>query len=281
MVGFLAGTAFGLALAAAPAPAWAQEAETPGQVFFDCLSACPAMVVIPAGSFMMGLTGEEARDDGLRNEAGRRHRVTLQYAFAVGRHEVTYDEWDACVADGGCPREGRPRPRTNGPGHDEGWGRGQRPVINVSWDDAQQYVGWLSSRTGRRYRLLSESEWEYAARAGTTSLYSTGHTITANDANFVDTGHARTLPVGSFGPNAFGLYDMHGNVAEWVQDCRSLDYDGAATDGSVSTGGICSEHSVRGGSWYSRAKGLRSAVRSWRPNVGRVSNLGFRVARGL
>ena len=150
-------------------------------------------------------------------------------AFALGQTAVTFDQWDACVADGGC---------TLSPG-DGGWGRGDRPVINVSWDDAKEYVTWLSYRTGRQYRLPSESEWEweYATRAGTTDRFNTGDCISTELANFNGPGfaqgctlgvlRARTLPVGSFAPNAFGLYDTHGNVWEWVQDCWNENYVGA------------------------------------------------------
>ena len=141
--------------------------------------------------------------------------------FAVSKLEVTADEWDACVVLGGCTW---PAPET-------GFGRGTRPVMNVSWDDAQQYVAWLSTRTGKTYRLLSEAEWEYAARAGTSTAYFWGNEIGNGNANCNGCGsqwdHRRTAPVGSFAPNAFGLHDMHGNVWEWVQDCMHEDYNGA------------------------------------------------------
>ena len=186
-----------------------------GAVFRDC-PACPEMVVIPAGTFQMGSPASEAgRDD----DEGPRREVTLR-SFAMGVTEVTFDEWDACVRGGGCSGY---RP------DDQGWGRGSRPVINVSWGDVQAYVRWLSESTEAAYRLPSESEWEYAARAGTTTPFHTGSTISTDQANYngnytYGSGsrgryRGRTTSVGTFAPNAFGLYDVHGNVREWVEDC--------------------------------------------------------------
>jgi hypothetical protein len=180
--------------------------------------------------------------------------------FEAGRFEVTFAEWDACVADGGCNGYSPP---------DEGWGRGRRPVINVSWNDAQTYVQWLSQRTGRRYRLLTEAEWEIAARAGTTTEYSWGYDppvcdqSARNGANFSDCNDDRTRPVGSFRPNGFGLYDVHGNVWEWVQDA----------DGSWRV--------RRGGSRGDYPNGLRSANSLWSSSTLRSGSLGFRLAREL
>ena len=145
--------------------------------------------------------------------------VTIARSFAVGKFEVTFAEWDACVSAGGCSH----RPETE-------WGRGKQPVMRVSWDDTQQYVGWLSRHTGKTYRLLTEAEWEYAARAWTTTRYAFGDTISKSQAQFSEGtwGSAgKTVAVGSFRPNAFGLYDMHGNVWEWVQDCWNDSYNGA------------------------------------------------------
>jgi formylglycine-generating enzyme required for sulfatase activity len=186
-------------------------------------------------------------------------------SFEVGRYEVTFAQWDACVAAGGC----------NGyrPG-DEGWGRGNRPVINVSWNDAQAYVRWLSQRTGQRYRLLTLAEWEIAARAGTTTNFSWGDQDPVcdqnarNGANFRACTDDRTRPVGSFQPNAFGLYDVHGNVSEWLEDC-------------LESGSACSNRKVRGGSWYADPQYLRSASQSANDATIPGNNLGFRVARTL
>ena len=228
----------------------------------DC-AECPAMVVVPAGTFTMGAPASEPRSD----DDERPQRTVSVPAFAAGAFEVTFAEWDACVAAGGCDSY---RP------DDEGWGRGQRPVVNVSWQHAQRYVEWLSLRSGHRYRLLSESEWEYAARAGTETPFHTGETITQQQANFRGT---QTTPVGSFAPNAFGLRDMHGNVGEWVQDCYGS-YESAPVDGSAVDEEDCAARVVRGGSWrFSYAEDTRSAFRSdYRPVV-RGDSIGFRVAR--
>ncbi|MBU6408677.1 MAG: formylglycine-generating enzyme family protein [Alphaproteobacteria bacterium] len=178
--------------------------------------------------------------------------------FEAGRYEVTFAEWDACVAAGGC----------NGYRPDDE-GRGRLPVINVSWNDAQAYVQWLSQRTGRQYRLLTEREWEIAARAGTTTEYSWGDDppvcdqTARNGANFSECTDDRTRPVGSFRPNGFGLYDVHGNVWEWVQDAEGT------------------SRVLRGGSWLGSPQGLRSAIRvRGYPSI-RNGDWGFRLARDL
>lgn len=221
-------------------------------------------------------TSEPQRD----SDEGPQHQVRIGYALAVGKYEVTFAEWDACAAAGGC---GGYRP------DDRGWGRGNRPVINVSWDDTQRYLRWLTSRTGKRYRLLSEAEWEYAARAGTTTPFAFGATISPNQANYVGTSayaggpngihRGQTVVVGSFRPNAWGLYDMHGNVWEWVEDCSNESYVGAPSDGSAWTGGGCSKRILRGGSWYSESRNLRSAIRVRAETDFRILYYGFRVAR--
>ena len=240
-----------------------------GDVFRDCPS-CPEMVTIPAGTFRMGSPESEEGHD--RNE-GPRHEVTLR-SFALGATEVTFDEWDACVRGDGC---GNRRPS------DRGWGRGARPVINVSWDDAQAYVSWLSAETRRPYRLPSESEWEYAARAGTTTPFHTGAAISTDQANYRGGRYReRTTPARTFAPNAFGLYDVHGNVWEWVADCPSFTYRGAPDDGTAWTpGGRCPSRVLRGGSWADPPPNLRSANRIGSAVGVRSFTAGFRVARML
>jgi formylglycine-generating enzyme required for sulfatase activity len=187
---------------------------------------------------------------------------------------VTFADWDACVSVGGCPQAG-----------DSGWGRGTRPVINVSWDDAQAYAAWLSRMTGKTYRLLTEAEWEYAARADTQTAYFWGDYVGKDNANCSGCGSQwdgrQTSPVDSFKPNAFGLHDMAGNVFQWVQDCYHDNYNGAPTDGSAWTGGDCSRRVVRGGSWYGNPQDLRAASRAWDSTVSRLYVLGFRVGRTL
>ena len=214
---------------------------TPGRVFRDC-DECPEMVVVPAGSFMMGSPASEAGRDA---DEGPQHRVTIARPFAVGKFEVTFAEWDACVAAGGCKHM---------PGDERG-GRGKRPVTNVSWDNiTKEYLPWLSPRTGKAYRLLTEAEWEYAARAGTTTRYAFGDTISKSQAQYSESilGSAgRTVEAGSFPANRFGLHDMHGNVWEWVQDCWNGSYNGAPSDGSAWTTRDCSLRVLRGGSWVS------------------------------
>ena len=244
-----------------------------GEVFRDC-AVCPEMVVVPAGAFTMG---SPASEDGRLDDEGPLRRVTIPVPLAVGVHEVTFAEWDACVSAGGC---GGYQPA------DRGWGRGSRPVINVSWEDAQGYLRWLSTRTGERYRLLSESEWEYVARAGTTTAYWWGASDGRNRAHCYGCasrwGGDQTAPVGSFRANAFGLHDVSGNVWEWVEDCRHEDYRGAPTDGSAWTsGGNCGLRVLRGGSWLDYPPDLRSANRNRNIAGARFGGGGFRVSRTL
>src|SRR5262252_251730 len=198
--------------------------------------------------------------------------VTFARQFAVGQFELTFGEWDACVADGGCngykPREWvgwvpcDPGCKSYKP-REWPWGRGRQPLINVSWDDAKGYVAWLSEKTGRDYRLLTEAEYEYATRAGTQTAYPWGNEIGKNNANCDGCGsqwdNKQTAPVGSFPANSFGLHDMVGNVWEWTEDCWHPNYDGAPADGSAWTTGDCSRRVVRGGSWVNNPQGLRSA----------------------
>ena len=227
------------------------------------------MVSIPAGTFRMGdLSGA-----GWDYEKPVRS-VTVP-AFKLGKYEVTYAQWDACVADGGC----------NGytPG-DGGWGSGNRPVSNVSWDDAQSFIRWLNSKTGGNYRLPTEAEWEYAARSGSTTEYSWGDDLGSNRANcdndYCGDSWDYTAPVGSFPANPWGLHDMHGNVWEWAQDCWNDSYEGAPTDGSAWTSGDCSQRVFRGGAWGYSAGGLRSADRFGGVRTGRFHyGNGFRLAQ--
>ena len=250
-----------------------------GKVFRDC-PECPEMVVVPAGSFMMG---SPAHEEGRAQDEGPVHRVTIGEPFAVGVYEVTFEEWDACVSGGGCNRY---RP------DDEGWGRGRRPVVNVSWEDAKSYVDWLSMKTQQEYRLLSESEWEYVARAGTTTPFHHGATISTEQANYYgDSTYGsgrkgvvrwKTVPVGSFPANGFALHDVHGNVWEWVEDCWHRRYRGAPADGSAWIhGGDCSLRVLRGGSWFGIPSNLRSAFRGRLVPGDRYVRGGFRVARTL
>lgn len=238
-----------------------------GTVLRDCDDVCPEMVVLPAGRFFMGSPSEE---EGRGSNEGPRHPVTFAHPFAVGRHEVTFEQYDACVAAKGCPQRAG----------DSGWGRGRRPVIGVNFEDAYHYVTWLSEKTGQRYHLLSEAEWEYAARAGTETPWHTGEAIISDDANILGI-FGRTVPVGSFPPNAFGLYDMHGNVSEWVLDCLDTGYFGVPTDGSAYRLPQCTMAVSRGGSYPSEPDNARSAARRVNQPQQRYGDLGFRVARSL
>lgn len=247
----------------------------PGTLFKDC-DACPEMVVIPAGGFTMG---SPATEPGRYSDEDPQRQVTIARQFAAGKFEVTFDEWDACVREGGCDHFPS----------DSGWVRGRRPVTNVSWDDAKQYVQWLSRKTGRNYRLLTEAEWEYVARAGTTTAFSFGSTIAPQQANYhteefyadnpVAVSRGQTAPVGSYAPNAYGLHDVHGNVWEWTEDCWNANYSGAPTDGSAWVAGNCFLRVLRGGSWSSGPWTLRSAFRSLFIASGRSTDYGFRLAR--
>jgi formylglycine-generating enzyme required for sulfatase activity len=229
--------------------------------FRECAKDCPEMIVIPAGKFMMG---SPATERGRYDDEGPQHEVTIARPLAVSKFEVTFADWDACTAVGECHLA-----------NDYGFGRGTRPVINVSWDDAQKYVTWLSKMTGQPYRLLTEAEWEYAARAGTRTAYYWGNEISEGwDIR-------KTSPVGSFKPNAFGLYDMAGNVWQWVQDCYHIDYNGAPTDGSAWTSGNCDRLVVRGGAWNRSPRPVRLAARVGHGSPSRIGNIGFRVARTL
>ncbi len=230
----------------------------PGAIFKDC-DSCPEMVVVPPGRYEMGGT----------------RRITLSRPFAVGRTEISFAQWDACVAESGCTH----RP------DDESWGRGNQPVMNVNWHDAKQYVAWLARKTGKNYRLLSEAEWEYAARAGTTTAFYWGNSEddVCQYANvFKESegcGTRRTSPVASKQPNAFGLFDMLGNLWEWVEDCFQDGIDGVPGDGNALTTGGCDQRVVRGGAWGSSAYAARSSYRIGNRSNFRDDGFGFRVAR--
>ena len=253
----------------------------PTDVFKEC-SACPEMVVVPAGEFVMGTPeSEENSEDNERPQ----HKVTISKPFAVGRFAVTFDEWDACVAAGGC-RRFRPG--------DKGWGRGRRPAINIWWDDAKAYVKWLSEKTGKDYRLLSEAEREYVTRAGTTTPFWWGSSISTDQANYdgsftyppLGKGPAgeyrqKTVPVDSFMPNPWGLYQVHGNVYEWVEDCWHSNYVGAPTDGSPWTIANCERHILRGGAWNFAPWQLRSGDRGAVASAVNLLPVGVRVARAI
>jgi formylglycine-generating enzyme required for sulfatase activity len=271
----IASAAPAIAATRPPVTAGSIAALSRGTAFRDC-DGCPEMVVIPAGRFTMGSPASEPQRD---SDEGPQHQVNIARPFAAGKYEVTFDEWDACVRDGGC---------SHNPG-DEGWGRGRRPVINVSWQDAKIYTEWLSRKTGKIYRLLSEAQWEYVARAGTTTAFSFGAGINSQQANYntsvsyagspVATTPRNTVPVGSYPANAFGLHDVHGNVWEWTEDCYNGSYSGAPSDGSAWTSVGCATRVLRGGSWDYYPRYLRSATRSLVDPTYRVSGFGFRVAR--
>jgi formylglycine-generating enzyme required for sulfatase activity len=247
--------------------------------FKEC-EPCPEMVVVPAGQFMMG-----AREDETGSTADERpqHQVNFTQSFGVARFPVTLSEWDACAAARGCSY----RPS------DQSWGRGTQPVINILWDDAREYVAWLSRTTARTYRLLSESEREYVARAGTTTAYWWGDQFEPAQANSApgnrllfsastgDIARPRTMPVRSFAPNPWGLYQVHGNVYDWVEDCWHENYDGAPSDGSAWLSGNCDRHVLRGGAFSRNMQTARSAARIWSGSSNRIIYMSVRVARTL
>jgi formylglycine-generating enzyme required for sulfatase activity len=230
----------------------------------DC-EQCPELVIVPSGSFAMGATNSFPFE-------GPVHHVSIAKPFYLGRREVTFDEWDACVAEGGC--QYRP--------DDRGRGRGRRPVTDVDWEDAKIYVAWLSRKTGHTYRLPTESEWEYAARAGTTTAYPWGQAVDVDRANCMGCNPKpfnNTVDTGKFPPNAFGLLDMAGNAAEWVEDCWNDSYRGAPTDGSAFVKAQCQERVLRGGSFNNDPRYLRSAARFKYDYDVRYYANGFRVVR--
>jgi formylglycine-generating enzyme required for sulfatase activity len=256
-----------------------------GQVFRDRLTsgqpclACPEMVVVPAGQFRMGSPTDE---DSHAVEEEPQHLVTFEKPFAVGRFSVTFEEWDACVAEKGCAGY---RP------DDRKWGRGRLPVINISWKDAIGYVAWLQKKTGAKYRLLTDAEREYVTRADTTTPFWWGSSISTKQANYDGKRtygggpkgeyRARTVVVDSFAPNPWGLYQVHGNLWEWVEDCWNSNHLGAPTNGSARLDGDCNMRIVRGGSWDSYPDLLRSASRVPYKWELRAHIIGVRIARTL
>jgi formylglycine-generating enzyme required for sulfatase activity len=288
----------------------AAQGHAPGATFRDCPD-CPEMVVVPAGKFMMGAPPTETGRDAQGSEDPR-HEVTIGYSFAVGKYEVTRDEYARFVKEtgladpAGCNiHQANPPhwPTIEGLSwHNTGFPQtGRDPAVCISWNEAQAYAAWLGKKTGKKYRLLSEAEWEYAARAGTTTAaywgnrqedacgYANGSDLTRKDRfpkwdadQPCRDGFVYTAPVGSFKPNAFGLYDMMGNVFEMTADCLYLTYLDAPADGSPRTTGDCQNRINRGGSWTSTPGGLRSAARGYDDvAMTRVVDLGFRLARGL
>jgi len=205
----------------------------PGDEFTECARGCPHMLVVPPGKFIMGSTKSEGTDF-----SQPQHDVAIAQPFAVGKFELTFDEWDHCYAAGGCLWVS-----------DGNLGRGGKPVMALTWDEAKQYVSWLSKLTHKPYRLLTETEWEYAARAGTRTVYSFGDDESAlgDYAWYLANSASGPRPVGTKKPNAFGLYDVHGNVGELVEDEWHGDYVGAPSNESAWSGDALKAHVVRGG----------------------------------
>ncbi len=248
-----------------PAPVEKTIEPKDGESFRDTLkdgSLGPEMVQIPRGTFQMG------SNDGSRDEKPV-HTVTVK-SFAMGKYEVTFEEYDKF-----CEATGRSKP------DDEGWGRGKRPVINVNWNDAKAYVKWLSEQTGKDYRLPTEAQWEYACRAGSMGKYSFGNDVSqlGNYGWYGSNSDSKTHPVGEKQPNKFGLYDMHGNVWEWLEEVYYRNYEGAPSDGSAWMSGDNSFHLIRGGGWLSNTNYLRCAYRDRDETVNGNNYGGFRFSR--
>jgi formylglycine-generating enzyme required for sulfatase activity len=256
----------------------------PGKTFFQECDICPVMAVVPAGSNLVGSPGHES---GRSSNESPQQPVVLRVPLAVARSEISFEEYIACVNEGG----GCPASLPN----DNGWGYGKQPAMNVSWDDAQAYVAWLSKKTRARYRLLSEAEWEYAARGCAKACESLpfwfGIEISKDRVNYDSrvaylgspkaTKRGRTVPVDASEPNPFGLLHVHGNVREWVEDCWAETLAELPRDGQPRTGGDCSRRVVRGGSYDDEPKDVRTAKRFWQVPTDRRSQIGFRVAREL
>jgi formylglycine-generating enzyme required for sulfatase activity len=240
-------------------------AAPPGGTFKDC-DDCPLMVEVPAGTYLMG-------SDVHRPNEKPRHEVSFARPFAIGVYEVTIGEWDACLREGGC----RFSPPSDGDG--------QLPASNLSWDDAQEYLTWLSKKSGKEYRLPTEAEWEYAASGGRTTAFWWGDSVGVGNANCSDCGGPwggkAPAPVGSFAPNPFGLHDVHGNLWEWTMDCVNSSYTGAPADGSAWLRGDCIGRILRGGSWKLESDYMRLTRRNQYDRDVRYYLHGFRVARSL
>jgi formylglycine-generating enzyme required for sulfatase activity len=237
----------------------------PGEIFKDCPN-CPELVVVPPGDFVMG-SNDTPYEKPERS-------IAIRSPFAIGRREVTFAEWDQCADAGAC----KVRP------DDHGWGRGDHPVINVSWDDAKAYLAWLSQQSGQRYRLPTEAEWEYAARAGTKTPFGWGRDAGAGRAQCDACGspiNKQTSPVGTYRPNGFGLFDTSGNAAEWVEDCWNDNYRNAPRDASAWLSGDCHMRVLRGGAFTSKGADVRSSARFRYDSDVRYYANGFRVARDL
>jgi formylglycine-generating enzyme required for sulfatase activity len=271
-------------------------AATAAETFKDC-SDCPEMVVVPAGSFIMGSPANEPQRGG---DEGPQHPVTIAKPFAVEKFAVTVNQFAAFVADTGYDAGSKCRTYEGGNGEkrsgrswrNPGFSQaGTHPVVCVNWDAAKAYVAWLSRKTGKSYRLLSEAEREYVTRAGTTTPFWWGSSISPQQANYDGNSaynngakgeyRKQTVPVDSFQPNSWGLYQVHGNVWEWTEDCYKDSYAGAPTDGSASTSGDCGRRVLRGGSWFHLPQILRSANRDRNTTDDRLDLIGFRVGRTL
>lgn len=237
------------------------------------------MVTIRAGELLIGSPDSEPKRQRFE---GPQVLVKIPYRFEIGKFEVTYNDWNKCLRGGGC-RGYRP--------DDKGWGKGRRPVINISYNDAQSYIRWLNRKTGLRYRLPTEAEWEYVAKAGQLQPLSTGAAIHSGQANFdgkapygtVQTGpyHRKTMPVGQYASNAFGVFDIHGNVYEWVQDCWNENHVGRPEKGVARTDGDCNYRVMKGGSWVTHGYQTRAAARIRYVKDYRYDDYGFRLARTL
>lgn len=240
-------------------------ARTPGEIIRDC-DNCPEMIVLPGGIFVMG---SPANETGRGRDEGPQREVSIS-PFAIGKYEVTFSQWDSCLAGGGCNGYSPP---------DRGWGRGNRPVTDVSWEDAQSYLDWLNAQAGGlRYRLATEAEWEYAARGGQSTAYAFGGRVSQAQATF----RAReTTPVGAHEANGFALFDMHGNVQEWVEDCYATNYELAPIDGAAVQSDECSRRVYRGGGYADQAPLLRASARRAGTPAQRMNGVGFRVVRTL
>ena len=238
---------------------------SPGQSLRDC-QYCPELVVVPGGLYMMGSPASQA---GRGRDEGPQREVSIS-PFAIGKYEVTFQQWDACLAGGGC----------NGfSPSDHGWGRGAHPVSGVSYNDAKAYVDWLNAQNpNMHYRLASESEWEYAARAGAAGVYAFEGRLTTHLATFL---MQRTTEVGTHGANTYGLFDMYGNVGEWVEDCYAPSYNLAPVDGAPVEAARCARRAYRGGSYADQASALRATARRAATPAMRLPGVGLRIARPL